>query len=224
MLKSSVDVVRRRRLNFVVGANGRPSRFKPWLVDVFAFLYDPIMEKSIFPKKLAADMNQHCDTLRQELSSVHGKRVLELATGTGSAIDFLGNDNSYVGVDISPGLLRRAAKRLRLAGFGDPELYVSKADDLPFRDESFDLCICVLSLNFFDDQAKALREAHRVLAPGSVFLCAVPVPERSPSGSTIRGTLYSEQELRILVHEIGFTYESIPCDNGALLYFRAIKG
>jgi ubiquinone/menaquinone biosynthesis C-methylase UbiE len=223
MLKSTIRVVSKKRLNFVLGADGRSVKFKPWLGDSLAFLYDLIMEKSIFPSKFAADMTKHCDTLRQELNSVHGKRVLELATGSGSAVSFLPNDNAYVGTDISPGLLRRAVKRFRSAGFENARFYVSRSEILPFEDESFDLCLCILSLNFFADQAKALKEAHRILVPGSIFICAVPVPERNRLQNTIRGRLYSERELTRLVQGNGFCFESIPCDNGALLYFRGVK-
>lgn len=223
MLKNGIRVTRSNGLHFVVGADGRPVRFKPWLGDSFAFLYDLIMERSIFPRKLAADMTMHCEMLRQELNGVHGKRVLELATGSGSAIGFLGNDNTYIGTDISPGLLRKAAKRFRSAGFRNPEFYVSKAEDLPFKDELFDVCLCILSLNFLDDQERALKEAHRVLAPGSICFCAVPVPERNRRGNTIRGTLHSEQELRALLQENGFTFEAIPGENGTILYFRGIR-
>lgn len=223
MLKNGITICETDGLNFVIGTDGKPVRFKPWLGDTFAFLYDSIMKKSIFPKKLAAGMTRHYDTLRQELSGVHNKRVLELATGSGCAIEFLGNDNTYVGTDISPGLLRKAEKKFRSAGFLDAEFYVTRAEDLPFDDELFDVCLCILSLNFFDNAAKALEEAHRVLAPGSVFLCAVPVPERNRPQSTIRGTLHTEQELTTIVQENGFTFETIPCDNGAIMYFRGIK-
>ena len=57
--------------------------------------------------------------------------MLELATGSGNAVNFLPNDNKYTGADISPGLLRKAVKRFRAAGFKDDEFYVTSADDLP---------------------------------------------------------------------------------------------
>jgi len=223
MLKNGVTVAKKSELNFIIGADGKPVRFKPWLGDSFAFLYDSIMMKSIFPKKLAADMTKHYETLRQELNGVHGKRVLELATGSGSATSFLGNDNAYVGTDISPGLLRRAVKRFRSAGFKNAEFYVSSTEELPFENGLFDVCLCILSFNFFNNHAKVLAKAHRVLTHGATFLCAVPVPERNRKGSTIRGTLWSEQELTTLFHESGFTFEAIPSENGTILYFKGIR-
>ena len=223
MLKNGITVAKKSGLNFIIGADGKPLRFKPWLGDSFAFLYDFIMNKSVFPKKLAADMTKHCETLRRELNGVHGKRVIELATGSGSAICFLGNDNTYVGTDISPGLLRKAIKKFRSAGFKNAEFYVTNTEELPFEDGLFDVCLCILSFNFFNNHVKTLEEAHRVLSPGSTFLCAVPVPERNRIRSTIRGSLYSQQELTTLFQESGFAFEAIPFENGSLLYFRGIR-
>jgi SAM-dependent methyltransferase len=195
MLKKGTKVINRKGLNYVIGPDGRPLRYKPWIGDSFSFLYDFIMRKSIFPKKFGGDMAEHHDILRQELKGVQGSRVLELATGSGSAVNFLMTDNRYTGTDISPGLLKKAVSRFLSAGFKEAEFYVASADDLPFED----------------------------LAPRSVFVCAVPVPERNTRGSTIRGQLRSEDRLAEMFSQSGFRFESIPRENGALLYFRGIK-
>ena len=167
-------------------------------------------------------MRRHYEILSQELNGIHGKRILELATGSGSAVNFLPNDNQYTGTDISPGLLRRAVKTFRAAGFKEAEFYVASADDLPFDNDMFSICLCILSLNFFNDVEKAVQEIKRVLIPDALFICSVPVPERNRLQSTIRGTLYSEEELERICQEQGFGLESFPGENGALLYFRAI--
>ena len=221
MLKKGTKVINSKGLNYVIGAHGKPLRFKPWLGDAFSFLYDYIMRQSIFPRKFGSDLNEHLDILRQALQGIRKKHVLELATGSGSAVDFLAKDNRYTGTDISPGLLKRAVKRFRIAGFEDAGFYIASAGDLPFEDESFEACICILSLNFFDDLTVVLKEVNRVLAPGSVFVCAVPVPERNTLGSTIRGTLLPEDGMAKAFDRNGFSFESIPRENGALLYFRA---
>jgi hypothetical protein len=84
MLKKGTKVINRKGLNYVIGPDGRPLRYKPWIGDSFSFLYDFIMRKSIFPKKFGGDMAEHHDILRQELKGVQGSRVLELATGCSS--------------------------------------------------------------------------------------------------------------------------------------------
>lgn len=223
MLKKVTKVIKKQDLNSVIGTDGKPLRIKPWLRDSFSFLYDFIMRRLIFPKKFGADMAKHHDILRQELKDVHGKHVLELATGSGSAVNFLMPDNRYTGTDVSPGLLKKAVNRFLSAGFVEAEFYIASADDLPFEDESFDVCICVLALHFFDDLAQVLKEVNRVLTSCSVFVCVVPVPERNTLGSTFKGKLHSEDGLVKMFSQNGFRFESVPSENGALFYFRGIK-
>jgi SAM-dependent methyltransferase len=221
MLKNGIRVIKQKDLCYIAESDDSIKRFKPWLGDSFSFLYDFIMENSIFPKKFGGGMSRHYEILSQALKGIHGKCVLELATGSGSAVNFLPNDNQYTGTDISPGLLRKAVKRFRVAGFKEIEFYVTSADGLPFDDNGFDVVLCILSLNFFDDIKKVLLEIKRVLMPGAVFICSVPVPERNRLQSTIRGTLYSAEELEEICKEHGFSFENFPDENGALLYFRA---
>ena len=117
MLKSGIQVIKKKDLCYIAESEKSIKRIKPWLRYPFSFLYDFIMKSSIFPKKFGGDMSKHYEILSQELKGVHGKRVLELATGSGSAVNFLLNDNQYTGTDISPGLLRKAVKSFRSAGF-----------------------------------------------------------------------------------------------------------
>ena len=221
MLKNGIRVIKKSNLYYIAESENAVTRFKPWLGDVFSFLYDYIMKNSIFPKKFGGDINKHYTILRQELKDIHNKRVLELATGSGSAVRFLPNDNQYTGTDISPGLLRKAVKRFNAAGFKDADFYVASAEDIPFNEGIFDVCLCILSLNFFSDINKVFREIKRVLAPGSLFVCSVPVPERNKLKSTIRGKLYSQEKLEKTCQEYGLAFENIPVENGALLYFKA---
>ena len=157
MIKDGIDVVKNNGINYV-SKNGKKIKYKPWLGDIFSFLYDYFMKKSIFPKKLEASIEKHTDFLKKELSTVHNSNVLELATGSGNLAEILNNDNAYVGIDISEGLLRIALNQFKNAGFINPELYISSADKLPFTSDIFDICICNLSFNFFDDLESVIKE------------------------------------------------------------------
>ena len=219
VLKKDISLVKKRGVFYTADEGGCVKKKKPWLADCFCFLYDIIMERSVFPRKFGGNLRTHYSILSRELKHVHEERVLELAAGTGNAVNFLPNDNQYTGTDISPGLLRRAAKKFRNASFEDAAFYVACAEDLPFAGSVFSVCLCMLSLNFFDDIGRVLQEAGRVLVPDGLFVCSVPVPERNKRGSTIRGVLYSEEELSEIFKKHGFSFSPIPSENGAVLYF-----
>jgi ubiquinone/menaquinone biosynthesis C-methylase UbiE len=221
--KPDVKILNKGKLGYIAQSDGGYKKFKPWLGDSFAFLYDFIMNRSVFPKKFGGDVRKHYQILSREMADIRGRRILELGTGSGSAIHFLDSGNHYTGTDVSPGLLKQAVKRFEKAGFPSPEFYVVSADDLPFENGVFDVCLCILSLNFIGNVEKVFLEVDRVLRPSGVFVCSVPVPEKNRLNSTIRGVLYSEAGLERMCRDHGFKYERIPGENGALLYFKASK-
>jgi SAM-dependent methyltransferase len=222
MLKGGIRIVKKKGLCCIVDNETEVKVYKPWMGNLFSPFYDVIMKRFIFPRKIGGEQGKHYEILRQELSGVHGKKVLELATGSGSTVNFLPNDNQYTGIDVSPALLKRAVKNFHNAGFNNAEFYVTGAKDLPFVDDSFDVVLCILALNFFDDLALVFKEINRVLAPGAMFICSVPVPGRNRLHGMIRGTLYSEKEVQEKCRESGFSFASLPAENGALLYFKAV--
>lgn len=99
--------------------------------------------------------------------------VLDVATGTGRLPAALLGDPRYrgriVGLDISPGMLGKAAEKL--ARFGDRSaLLLQRAAPLPFPDGTFAAVSCLETMELLDDQAGHLREFHRVLRAGGILL------------------------------------------------------
>lgn len=219
--KESVNTFRLNGLCYLLDNNNKIKKFKPWLGDMFSFLYDRIMEKSVFPKKFSGSLSRHYEILTAEFKDIHYKNILELACGSGDAVRFLNSDNFYTGVDISKGLLSRANKKFIQNGFQDYELYVADACDLPFKDNAFDIGICNLSLNFFYNIDRFILELQRVLKQDGLFYCSIPVPEKKNPKAVIHGSLYSAEELRKNFRKRNFDFEEMPFENGALLYFRA---
>lgn len=220
-IKDSVRIARKNGVNFLLDNNGKLIKNKPWLGDLFSFLYDRIMERSVFPDKLDASIEEHYKILGKIFEDMSGKVIIEFATGSGDAVKFLNNGNDYTGVDISSGLLRLAKRKFDQYGFKRFELYNADACDTPFRDNTFDIGICNLSLNFFKDIDRFLSESCRVLKPNGIFYCCVPIPERKKSKALIHGTLYKLDDLKNLFRNKGFDFETFPHENGALLYFKA---
>jgi SAM-dependent methyltransferase len=222
MLKENVNVIEKKGINYIK-IDTRVRKYQPWIGDLVNYFYDRIMEKSVFPKKFSGNIQLHYDILKKELEEVRGKKVLELATGSGNAVNFLNNNNEYSGIDISPGLLRKACQRFRDNGFQNAEFFLTGAEDLPFQDGMFDIVLCHLSLNFFGNAEKAIQESTRVSKDRAIFFSSVPISERKSNNATIRGKLFSREELKELFETFGWEFVSLPERNGALLYFKAEK-
>jgi ubiquinone/menaquinone biosynthesis C-methylase UbiE len=140
---------------------------------------------------------------------------------SGDAIRFLNNNIIYAGVDISIGLLRIAKKKFNLHGFTNFELYCADASETPFQDNTFDIAICNLSLNFFHNVDNFISESHRILKLNGILYCSVPIPERKKSEATIHGRLHKLVDLKKMFEYKNFSFEPLPYENGALLYFKA---
>lgn len=220
IIKDNIKVTDRNGISYLHDKTGRITN-KPWLGNLFSFCYDLIMEKSIFPKKFEASFDIHYEILSEMLEDVCYKAIVEFATGSGDAIKFLSNKNTYTGVDISPRLLRIAKKKFDQHSFTRYQLVVANACETPFRDHVFDVAICNLSLNFFQDIVAFIIETRRVLKDDGVLFGCIPIPERRSRNSNIHGKLYSVNELEALFEDNAFSFWPLSHDNGALLYFRA---
>jgi ubiquinone/menaquinone biosynthesis C-methylase UbiE/uncharacterized protein YbaR (Trm112 family) len=95
-----------------------------------------------------------------------GDRVLSTSIGTGSDLPFLPRDCEYYGLDLSPEMLAVCERKMRRLG-ATAELFLGLAEDLPFKDGSFDVVYQMGGINFFTDQARAIREMVRVAKRGS---------------------------------------------------------
>jgi len=107
-----------------------------------------------------------------------GDRVLDVACGTGVvarlAAERVGTDGTVVGIDGNPGMLQVAR---RTASSGTTiEWHEASADGLPLTDDTFDVALCSLGLQFFADKVGALTEMGRVVVPGGRIVIGVPGP------------------------------------------------
>lgn len=101
----------------------------------------------------------------QKIKIKPNDRVLEVAVGTGANLRYLPKNVHYFGLDLSWEMLKqcqRAVKRLGL----DVDLFLGNAENLPFKDDVFDVVFNVCALRLFNDKAKAVREMLRVAKPG----------------------------------------------------------
>lgn len=92
-----------------------------------------------------------------------GKRVLDLATGTGAVARLAAaRGASVIGVDISPRMVQLA----RSVSPASIRFETVDAAALPFESGSFDAVTCGFGLSHMPDVSQVLAEIRRVLAPG----------------------------------------------------------
>jgi ubiquinone/menaquinone biosynthesis C-methylase UbiE len=128
---------------------------------IFAASYDRMSRKS---------EEAGLGALRLGLLAEAAGRVLEIGGGTGTNLAFYdGSIESLVITEPEAPMLRRLQRKAQEQA---PLATVLRApaEQLPFDDESFDTVVSTLVLCGVDDQALALREAHRVLRPGGRLL------------------------------------------------------
>lgn len=121
-----------------------------------------------------------------------GDRVLDVACGTGvlarEAADRVGPTGSVTGLDLNEAMLA-VARRLR-SGI---DWRQGDAGKLPFEDGTFDVVVSQFALMFFPDQAAALREMWRVLAPSGRLAVAVCAPMARSKGYSLLAALLRRQ-------------------------------
>jgi SAM-dependent methyltransferase len=158
-----------------------------------------------FPNKREVEII--ADLVRVE----RGGRYLDLGCSAGlytrSLATRLRDSGDVVGIDISPSMLKEAARRASKLGVA-ASFARADAENLPFADASFAGAVCGGSLNEFGDPAHTLRERRRVLEPGGRVAIMGILKAQTPGGRRLQRLLStggvrffeSEEVLSLLDH------------------------
>lgn len=158
--------------------------------------------------------------------AVAGARVLDVGCGDGGRYaGFLLDEGVELhGVDVSAVAVAEARRR------GVQAVQASLSERLPFEDDSFDAAVCLEVIEHVVDPEEAVREIHRVLAPGGALVVSVPnvghwrvraelllLGRFNPGGSpaTARSAPWRDPHLRffdqrslgLLLQHVGFVVE-----------------
>jgi ubiquinone/menaquinone biosynthesis C-methylase UbiE len=124
---------------------------------------DPYRNFARFYDRLFEPLNRSLRLLGLKMfPPVEGMRVLDAGCGTGAHLEIYRQTGcALFGIDTSPSMLKIA--RMRLGGKAD--LHMGNAAEMPYRDETFDLAISMLTLHEMAHSIRkgVIREINRVL-------------------------------------------------------------
>ncbi len=107
-----------------------------------------------------------------------GEKVLDVACGTGVvtrlAAEKVGPEGSAAGLDVNPGMLS-VARSVTPSELGI-DWYETSAEAMPLSDDTYDVVLCSMGLQFVPNKNAALAEARRVLEPGGRAVLGLPGP------------------------------------------------
>ncbi|TCJ13215.1 class I SAM-dependent methyltransferase [Rubrobacter taiwanensis] len=127
----------------------------------------------------------------------------------------LGDSGHVAGIDISPSMLREAARRAREAG-AEVSLIRADAENLPFAPRTFDGVVCGGTLNELGHPGRALREVSRVLKPGGRLAIMGLLRAGSAKGRLLQricaaggAKFFSAAQIRRLLADAGLAPEEL---------------
>jgi ubiquinone/menaquinone biosynthesis C-methylase UbiE len=115
------------------------------------------------------------DEVIAALTAGGAHRVADIACGTGILAARIASElhlDEVYGVDMSDGMLAQAKARS-----SEVQWRKGPAEHLPFEDGALDAVVTTSAFHFFDQPA-ALRDFHRVLAPGGLVAVATLSPRQ----------------------------------------------
>lgn len=121
--------------------------------------------------KLSPYWGEHAARYRFALEHIDGKRVLDIACGTGYGIGLIRQNAEFVvGVDID----EEAAAEARAECGDNAAVMLADGLGLPFADESFDVVTSFETLEHLHERGEFLSELRRMLKTGGTLLLSTP--------------------------------------------------
>jgi ubiquinone/menaquinone biosynthesis C-methylase UbiE len=164
------------------------------------------------------------------LSRIKISHILDVACGSGAAIQHIDSSNAYTGIDLSYSMLKQAAKKANNRSFESATFVQGNAEKLIFDDNSFDVVLFDTALHMIHNYRLAVSEAVRVLKTGGVMVVSTPVVGINKSFDQKWIKLADKRKLNVISEGIikricsdNTLIYSRYATNGGVLYFKAKK-
>lgn len=106
----------------------------------------------------------------ERLKNKNFTSILELACGTGRLTNYISRTfpNAKINAtDLNPDMISVGRKKVNANNI---QWQPVDMQEIPFKDETFDLTVCQYGLMFVPDKIKAFREIYRTLKKGGIFI------------------------------------------------------
>ena len=108
----------------------------------------------------------------EKVNQMNHNSILDIGFGTGTVLSMLANKENIrlCGIDISEKMLHIAREKL----IGKAELILGDSEHLPWKENEFDIVLCIDSFHHYPNPEKVLSEIRRVLKPNGNIIIADP--------------------------------------------------
>jgi ubiquinone/menaquinone biosynthesis C-methylase UbiE len=154
---------------------------------------------------------------RSLLANLEGD-VIEIGSGTGASLPYYERARRVVAVEPDASMAKRLPGKVAEAQISI-EIVNTRAEKLPFPDETFDAAVAAFVLCSVDDQRTVLTEVRRVLKPGGRLVLLEHVlgegrtarwQERlTPLHTKLAGNCHLNRDTRAAVADAGFDASGI---------------
>ena len=107
-------------------------------------------------------------------------KILEVGIGTGENIGYYDKNAEVIGIDFSEKMLEKAREKLIKSGKKNITLKQMDAENLNFKDDSFDYVVTSCVFCSVPDPIKGLEEIRRVLKPTGRLIMIEHVLSKNP--------------------------------------------
>jgi ubiquinone/menaquinone biosynthesis C-methylase UbiE/uncharacterized protein YbaR (Trm112 family) len=138
---------------------------------IYASFYTPLTNLMFFP---CGGVDNARNEVLSQLEINPKSKILETGIGTGDNILYLKEQldgGTYYGLDNQLRMLQKCLANCARWNLSS-DLYRADAENLPFKDNAFDVVFHLGAINLFQDKKQAINEMIRVAKPGTKIVIA----------------------------------------------------